>query len=114
MGADAWTKHPYEQKLRQRDKEHQERKRNSGSKPLAERAKDRWHGEHHKCACGCGKPGTMFRDRKMYNSRCVGRGSGWDKSGLPQDRTPPQSWRRRRELNRSSRELDREQRRNDT
>lgn len=42
-----------------------------------------------RCACGCRQTATAFRGGKMYNPRCVGRGSGWDKSGLPQDRTPP-------------------------
>jgi len=104
VGVDAWTRTPFE-----RGRQAKEARAKTARKPtesLGEKAKNRWNGEHKKCQCGCGKQANAFRDGKMYSSKCVGRGSGWDKSGLPQDRTPPQSWRRRRELNRSSRDLD--------
>jgi hypothetical protein len=104
VGVDAWTRTPFE-----RDKQAKEARAKTARRPsesLGQKAKSRWSGEHRKCQCGCGRTANAFRDGKMYASKCVGRGSGWDKSGLPQDRTPPQSWRRRRELNRSSRDLD--------
>lgn len=104
MGLDEWTRTPYERKMAAREQAHRDRK--PARESLVDKAKNRWNGEHKRCHCGCGKQANVFRDGKMYASKCVGRGSGWDKSGLPQDRTPPQTWRRRRELNRSSRDLD--------
>lgn len=104
MGIDSWTRTPFERK--QQTREQAARNRQNPTESLGQKAKNRWNGEHKKCHCGCGKQATVFRDGKMYASRCVGRGSGWDKSKLPQDRTPPLSWQRRRELNRRSRDLD--------
>lgn len=112
MGVDEWTRTPFERKHAERAKAYEERKRagkTGDQRSLADKAKDRWNGEHKRCHCGCGKAANAFRDGKMYSSKCVGRGSGWDKSKLPQDRTPPLSWKRKRELDRSSRELSREQ-----
>jgi len=103
MGVDAWTRTEHEQKWRDRAAKHAANKSKGDQRSVSEKLKDRWHGTHKRCACGCGKEGTYFRDRKLYNKDCVGRGSGWDKSGLPQDRTPPMSRQRKREINRNGR-----------
>ena len=96
MGVDAWTRTEYELKLREREKNAKTKK---DDRSLGDKIKDKWSGEGKKCACGCGsRKATAFRDGKMYDSKCVGRGSGWDKAGLPQDRTPPMSWRRKRDI----------------
>jgi hypothetical protein len=93
MGVDAWTRTEYERKQRERT----DRTRKTDNQSLTDKIRNRWHGEGKQCACGCGsRKATAFRDGKMYDSRCVGRGSGWDKAGLPQDRTPPMSWKQKR------------------
>lgn len=108
MGVDAWTRTPHEQKWRERAERYKRNK--NRHEPFIDRAKEyvknRWNGEHHKCACGCGKSGDMFRDGKHYNARCVSNGSGWAKSGLPKDRTPPMTSSRKRELRKNSRWLE--------
>lgn len=110
MGIDAWTRSPVERKWRERAEKHK-RSRNR-HEPIADRVTDyvrnRWRGTHHKCACACGKAGDMFRDGKRYNARCVGDGSGWGKSGLPQNRIPPLSNQRKRDIGRKSRRLERD------
>lgn len=110
MGVDSWTRSPHERKLRERAKKY-ERDKNR-HEPLTDRAteyvRNRWRGEHHKCACGCGKAGDMFRGGQRYNARCVGSSSKWDKAGLPEDRTPPMSKRRKRDLTDKSRWLERD------
>lgn len=106
MGVDQWTRESHEQKLRARERDYSARKRagkTGDQRSAADKLRDRLNGTHHRCACGCGKEGTYFRDRKLYNKDCVGRGSKWSASGLPQDRTPPLSGKRKREINRSSR-----------
>lgn len=106
MGLDAWTRSSFERKHAEREQAAKNRK-TGDQRSLSDKAKDRWNGEHKRCHCGCGKQANAFRNGKMYSSKCVGRGSGWDKSGLPQDRTPPLTWSRKRELDRRSRDLDR-------
>ena len=102
MGVDAWTRTEHEQKWRARAQKHEAEKGKTFGQKARDAANDLRNGTR-RCACGCGKEGTYFRDRKLYNKACVGRGSGWDKSGLPQDRTPPMSRQRRREINRTTR-----------
>ena len=108
MGLDAWTRSPIENHYRQREAN----RTTKPAPPLTDRLKARAEG-FKKCACGCGShKASAFRGGKMYDPKCVGRSSQWAKSGLPQDRTPPSQgdrWSRRREINRNSRELDREQ-----
>lgn len=107
MGIDSWTRTPAERRYRaqtpKRGKSWGDRMNDAPRK-----AKELWNGEGKKCHCGCGKSATAFRGGKMYNKRCVGPGSGWDKSGLPSDRTPPLTWRHKRNINRESREASRE------
>jgi hypothetical protein len=99
MGVDAWTRTPEEQRWRERAKTHEQKGKQRDSRSTADKLKDAWNGEGKKCACGCGsRQATAFRAGKMYDRKCVGRGSGWDKSGLPQDRTPPMSWRKKRDI----------------
>jgi hypothetical protein len=80
MGLDSWTRTTTEQKYRAR-----ENTPKGPSRSAVEKAKDRLAG-HKSCACGCGKKGTVFRNRKMYDSACA---RAHDRMGGPKDRTPP-------------------------
>jgi hypothetical protein len=86
MGVDSWTRTPHERQARERAKQKSESR--SLADKVRDKAKDIAEGTK-RCACGCKQQGTAFRGGKLYSPKCVSRGSGWDKSGLPQDRTPP-------------------------
>lgn len=90
MTISGWMDHPYEQKMRARHKEYKAGKGKSPLDKLADKVKDIRDGTK-RCACGCGKTGDMFRGGRMYNSKCLG--SKWESSKLPQDRTPPKTWK---------------------
>jgi hypothetical protein len=80
MGVDSWTRTAAEQRYQAR-----EGASKGSPRSAVEKAKDRLAG-HKSCACGCGKRGTVFRDRKMYDSACA---KAQDRMGGPKDRTPP-------------------------
>lgn len=92
MGLDAWTRTPMERAAASKRS-----KKTEQSESLADRIRRRAAGQH-KCSCGCGKPGTTFRDRRWYAKDC---GRLHSRASGVVDRTPPMSRQRKRQLRHS-------------